>query len=59
MHSTTPYTHPRLDSRIEPKFSDCLQSEALGISIFTDATYFFYRCHPFSSPDPLAHDELL
>ena len=25
IHSTTPYIHPRLDSRNEPKFSDCLQ----------------------------------
>ena len=47
MHSTTPYTHPRLDSRIEPKFSDCLRSEAFVISIFMDATYCFFRCHPF------------
>ena len=23
IHSTTPYIHPRLDSLIEPKFSDC------------------------------------
>ena len=23
IHSTTPYIHPSLDSRIEPKFSDC------------------------------------
>ena len=23
MHSSTPYIHPRLDSRTEPKFSDC------------------------------------
>ena len=23
IHSTTPYLNPRLDSRTEPKFSDC------------------------------------
>ena len=34
IHNTTPYIHPRLDSRIEPKFYD-LGSEYVGdISLF-------------------------
>ena len=32
MHSTTPYVHPRLDSRIGPRFSDCIGASGLSFS---------------------------
>ena len=31
IHSTTPYIHPRIDSRIEPKLSDCAHACTLTI----------------------------
>ena len=29
IHSTTPYIHPRFDSRIESRFSDCFQTRSM------------------------------
>ena len=57
IHSTTPYIHPRLDSRIEPKFSDChLNVYSRGKMDKLCNLYFYTFCadNPFK-PSGISH----
>ena len=38
IHSATPYIHPSIDSRTEPKFSDCSRS----LLLLHEKSTFFY-----------------